>query len=57
MTKAQEQAAIGLAAAMVGAAILQLIIKQDAATLGLTALELALLGGAASAFVTRAVTS
>lgn len=57
MTKAQEQAAIGLAAAMVGAAVLQLIIKQEAAMLGLTALELTLLGGAASAFVARAVTS
>ena len=57
MSKAQEQAAIGLAAAMVGAAVLQLIIKQEAATLGLTALALTLLGGAASAFVARAVTS
>lgn len=57
MTKAQEQAAVGLAVAVVGAAFLQLIIKQDAATLGMTALELALLGGAASAFVTRLATS
>ena len=57
MTKVQEQAAVGLVVAVVGAAFLQLIIKQDAATLGLTALELTLLGGAVSAFVTRAVTS
>jgi hypothetical protein len=55
MTKAQEQAAVGLVVAVFAAALFQLIAKQDAAALGLTALELALLGGAASAFVTRAV--
>lgn len=38
-------------------AVLQLIAKQDAATLGSAALELALLGGPASALVTRAATS
>lgn len=55
MTKAQEQAAVGLVVAAFAAALFQLIAKQEAAVLGLTALELALLGGAASAFVTRAV--
>jgi hypothetical protein len=57
MTKEQERAATVLIVAVVAAAAFQVVAKQKAAALGMTAFELALLGGAASALVTRAVTS
>lgn len=57
MTRSQQHALVGLGAALVLGAILQTLAKQDAAVLGLSALELALLGAAASAVVTRTVKS
>ena len=53
MTKAQERAVTGLVVAVLATAAFQFIAKQEAAILGLTAAELAILGAAASAFVGR----
>jgi hypothetical protein len=55
MTKTQQQAMVGLGIALLLGSMFQLMAKHDAAVLGLSALELALLGGIASAAVTRAV--
>ena len=55
MTKTQQQAMVGLGLALFLGSMFQLMAKHDAAVLGLSALELALLGGIASAAVTRAV--
>jgi hypothetical protein len=53
MSSSREEAWIVLGIAVIGGAILQVVAKRQAAVLGLSVLELALLGAGASALITR----
>jgi hypothetical protein len=55
MSKSQQHAALCLAGALIAGALLQAVAKQEAALLGLSTLELLLLGAGASALATRLV--
>jgi hypothetical protein len=53
MNRKQREALVLLAAALAVGAVIQAIAQQEAAVLGVSALELALLGGAAGALARR----